>query len=93
MKISLLNSFISEGDPIVISCEEPLQYAIATGIVSNLTSEAITIHTDRPIKVAPGPEDSLDLTDDQELKFESDSRNNNRSIQDYQFRIDKNEWL
>ena len=91
MKISLLNSFISEGDPIVISCEEPLQYAIATGIVSNLTSEAITIHTDRPIKVAPGPEDSLDLTDDQELKFESDSRNNNRSIQDYQFRIDKNE--
>lgn len=49
--ISLLNSYINDRDPVVISCEEPINYAFATGIVKSVTVDFITICTDRPIKL------------------------------------------
>ena len=74
LETSLLNSYINEGDPIIISFEndQMAQYALATGIVSALTADYIVIYTDRPIKIIMSPEESLE-------KIEGENcTNNNR---------------
>lgn len=84
IRVSLLNSYINEGDPITISCESSdgnVHYALSTGKVVSLTSEFITIETDREIKVPLKSTDNL----------ESEQRQESDSVDEILFCIDKNE--
>lgn len=62
VSVSLLNSYINEGDPIVISLENGniAQYALASGIVTALTVDSISVRTDREVKSILDPLASLE---------------------------------
>ena len=62
VSVSLLNSYINEGDPIVISLENGniAQYALASGIVTALTVDSISVRTDREVKSILDPLTSLE---------------------------------
>lgn len=82
LMVSLLNSYINERDPVVISCEDPINYALATGIVKSITIDYITICTDRPIKL------NEFITEAKTKSTNAISNINNRTTM---FCIDKNE--
>lgn len=87
LKTSLLNSYINERDPVVISCENPLNYALATGIVKSVSIDFISIYTDRPIKIGPQPDESLE-TDSYDY---GSVVKTSKMAYDFKFCIDKNE--
>jgi DNA replication ATP-dependent helicase Dna2 len=58
---SSLNVQMSEGDPVVVSRQDPpVQYGLAIGFVQSISPSTLVIHTDRFIKRIPGPEESID---------------------------------
>lgn len=91
LTISLLNSYINERDPVVISCEDPINYALATGIVKNITIDFIKIYTDRPIKLNEYNSNIKGKCSEDIKNVVFSSTTNNCNTSTTRFSIDKNE--
>lgn len=63
---SLLTVHISEGDPVVVSCQEPKHFALAVGFVASVTPSVLTITTDRRVRHIPEPDEPVLDAEDSE---------------------------
>ncbi len=90
-KSSLLTVHISDGDPIVVSCQQPKHFAIAVGFVASVTPNLLIITTDRRIKHIPEPEEALDGAEDTEAWSQLQSATICSKQGNIFYRIDKDE--